>query len=207
MRDWLAGARRGVDLPLREAARGRDVRRRADVPRDVGVHDRRRLRAEHDDPQRVRAEHGLRDGARAASSRSARSSRRTWAATRRSRTATSSAAGTERRCVAEVTLTEEAVRRVLRTTVDDLLELVVGGDARRGRVRDAVGRVHAGDGDRRDLRRDGAGPGHGRHQLDGARHREARRGRAERRDPAARASRSARSAAGRPSPTPAPGSG
>ena len=54
-----------VDLPLREAARGRDARRRPDVPRHVGVHDRRRLRAEHDDPQRVRAEHGLRHGARA----------------------------------------------------------------------------------------------------------------------------------------------
>ena len=29
MREWLAGQRRRVDLPLREAARGRDLRRRA----------------------------------------------------------------------------------------------------------------------------------------------------------------------------------
>jgi hypothetical protein len=41
-------ARRGVGLPVREAARGRDVRRGADLPRDVGLHDRRCLRAEWD---------------------------------------------------------------------------------------------------------------------------------------------------------------
>ena len=44
-----------------------------------------------------------------------------------------------------------------------------GRDARRDRVRHAVGGLHAGLGDRRDLRRYGSGPGHGRDELDGAR--------------------------------------
>src|ERR687886_1869496 len=50
-----------VELAPREAARGGNARGRADVPRAVGVHDGRRGRREHDDAQRIRAEHGLRD--------------------------------------------------------------------------------------------------------------------------------------------------
>ena len=61
MRGWLASQRRPVALALRAAARGEDARRRPDVPRALALDDRRRGRAEHDDPQRVRAEHGLRD--------------------------------------------------------------------------------------------------------------------------------------------------
>ena len=101
-------ARRG-DAPLARGARGgrgslRHAKLREVETHVVGpmchvlwaIHDRRRLRAEHDDPQRLRTEHGLRDGARAGEAASARSSRRTWAATRSRRTATSSAAGTAR---------------------------------------------------------------------------------------------------------------
>ena len=62
-----AGVARGVGRPdalaPRAAARGEDARRRADVPRALGLDDRRRGRAEHDDPQRLRAEHGVRDAA------------------------------------------------------------------------------------------------------------------------------------------------
>ena len=47
----------------------------------------------------------------------------------------------------------------------------MGGDARRRRLRDAVGRVHPSLGDRGDLRLHGPGPRDGRHELDGARHR------------------------------------
>ena len=106
----------------------------------------------------------------------------------------------------EVTLTDDAVRRVLRTTVDDLLELSFAGHARGGRVRDAVGRLHARVGDRRDLRGHRSGPRHGRDELDGARNRPARRGRASTARCGCRASRSARSAAGRRSRTRARGS-
>ena len=49
----------------------------------------------------------------------------------------------------------------------------MGGHARRSRERHAVGRVHAGVGDRGDLHRDGAGHRHGRDELDGARNRPA----------------------------------
>ncbi len=65
LRVWLAESRRPVPLASREAARGHDARRRADVPRPLGVDDRRRRRPEHDDAQQLRAEHGLRHGARA----------------------------------------------------------------------------------------------------------------------------------------------
>ena len=47
---------------------------------------------------------------------------------------------------------------------------LVGGHARRGRERHAVGRLHARLGDRRGLRRDRPGSRHGRDELDGARH-------------------------------------
>ena len=47
---------------------------------------------------------------------------------------------------------------------------LLGRHARRGRVRHAVGRVHARVRGRRRLRRHRPGPRHGRHQLDGARH-------------------------------------
>ena len=73
--------------------------------------------------------------------------------------------------LAETTLTEDAVRRVLRTSLDDLPGAGLGGHARRGRLRHAVGGLHARLGDRRDLRRHGPGPRHGRDELDGARQR------------------------------------
>ena len=82
----------------------------------------------------------------------------------------------------------------------------VGGHARRGRVRDAVGRLHSRVGGRGGLRRHRPGPRHGRDELDGARHRPPRRGRAPGRRSACRGSRSAPSAAARPFPTRAPGS-
>ena len=63
----------------------------------------------------------------------------------------------------------------------------VGRHARRRRVRDAVGRVHARVGDRRGLRGDRAGHRHGRHELDGARNRPARRRRLPLLDPLPRA--------------------
>ena len=92
--------------------------------------------------------------------------------------------------IAECTLTEEAIRRVLRTTPEDLLDARLRRDARRRRLRDAVGRVHAGDGDRRDLHRDRPGHRHGRDELDGPRHRRAASRAASRRS-ACPASRSA----------------
>ena len=52
---------------------------------------------------------------------------------------------------------------------------VLGRDARCGRVRHAVGCLHARVGGRRDLRGDGPGSRDGRDELDGARHRPARR--------------------------------
>src|SRR4029450_7466293 len=82
--------------------------------------------------------------------------------------------------IAEALLTDEAIRRVLRTTREDLVDLAWGGThggggaARRGRVGDAVGGVHARIGCRGDLRGDGPGSRHGRHELDGARRRPAR---------------------------------
>ena len=60
--------------------------------------------------------------------------------------------------LAEATLTEEAVRRVLRTTVDDLLELSCVGTHGAVASGHAVGRLHARVGDRRGLRRNGPGP-------------------------------------------------
>ena len=97
-------------------------------------------------------------------------------------------------------------RRVLRTTVDDLLELSWAGT--HGAVASGMQSVAftPAIGDRGDLRRDRAGPRHGRDELDGARHRPPR----SRAGCTARSgcpgSRSGRSAAGRRSPTRAPGS-
>ena len=83
---------------------------------------------------------------------------------------------------------------------------LVGGHARRGRERHAVGRVHARVGDRRGLRGDGPGSRHGRHELDGARHRRGASRAACRRRSASAGSRSAPSAAARPCRRPATGS-
>ena len=69
--------------------------------------------------------------------------------------------------IAEVTLTEAAIERVLRTTRRRSRGSRLGRDARRRRLRDAVGRVHAGVGDRGRLRRDGPGSRPRRHELDG----------------------------------------
>ena len=83
-------------VALRRPARGEDARRRADVPRALALDDGRRGRAEHDDAQRVRAEHGVRAAERAGGDRARRCSRRTWAATR-SRRSSSSSPATARR--------------------------------------------------------------------------------------------------------------
>ena len=58
--------------------------------------------------------------------------------------------------IAEATLTDEALARVLRTTAGGSRSALVGRHARRRRLGHAVGRVHAGVGDRRGLRRDRA---------------------------------------------------
>ena len=71
--------------------------------------------------------------------------------------------------IAEATLTEEAVRRVLKTSARGPGRAGVRRDARRGRLRDAVGRLHARDRDRRALHRDRPGHRHGRDELDGPR--------------------------------------
>ena len=63
LRSFLAALGRSLAVEAGEAPRGEDARRRADVPRALGLDDRRRVRAEHDDPQQLRAEHGLRDAA------------------------------------------------------------------------------------------------------------------------------------------------
>ncbi len=108
--------------------------------------------------------------------------------------------------IAECTLTEDAIRRVLRTTIDDLLELSWAGT--HGAVASgmqsvaftpatAIAAIFAATG--QDLGMVG-------HELDGARHGPAGRGRAQLRDPAARPRGRPPSAAARPSPTPAPGS-
>ena len=69
LRAFLVRARRPLAVEAGEAARGEDARRRPDVPRPLGVDDRRRVRAEHDDPEQLRPEHGLRDAAGAAEAR------------------------------------------------------------------------------------------------------------------------------------------
>ena len=70
--------------------------------------------------------------------------------------------------LAETTLTEDAVRRVLRTGARRPAGARLGGNPRGDRLRDAVGRLHPRLGDRRDLRGHRPGPRHGRHELDGA---------------------------------------
>ncbi len=99
--------------------------------------------------------------------------------------------------LAEAFLSDEQIRRVLRTTAADLEALSWAGTHGVGRERHAVGRVHARVGDRRDLRRDRPGSRHGRHELDGARHRRGASRAGCRRRSASAASRSARSAAAR----------
>ena len=198
-------ARRPVALEAGEAARGEDARRRADVPRPLGLDDRRRVRAEHDDPQQLRAEHGLRDaaGAGEAGARDPRGEhgRRQEAVVRvlpvRARQDGARRGDARRRDRAPRAADDR--RRPARA--------LVGGDARRGRVRDAVRRVHPRLRDRGDLRLHRPGSRHGRDELDGARH-------APTAPPtagctlrsASPGSRSGRSAAARPSPTRATGS-
>ena len=92
--------------------------------------------------------------------------------------------------IAETTLTEAAIERVLRTTRRRPRGARLGRDARRRRLRDAVGRVHAGLGDRGGLRGDRPGSRARRHELDGARDRAACRGRPPRRRSASPGSRS-----------------
>ena len=88
--------------------------------------------------------------------------------------------------IAEVTLTEAAVRRNLRTTPEDLGALAFAGHARRDRLGHAVLRLHAGHHRRRALHRDRPGHRHGRDELDGARDGRGRRRRLPLLDPHAR---------------------
>ncbi len=198
-------ARRPVPVPPREAARGRDARRRPDVPRPLELDDRRCLRAEHDDPQLLRAEHGLRDGAgageAAAGDPRGQHGRRQEALApllraRRSREDGHRRGDAHRGGGAPQPAHDARGPRRAR----------LRRDARRDRLRDAVRRVHAGHDRGGALHRDRPGHRHGRDELDGPRHRRGRRRRLPLLDPHARASRSAPSAAGRRSPTPAPGS-
>ena len=119
-----------ADIPelsrLRGPARGEDARRRPDVPRPLALHDRRRGRAEHDDPQRVRAEHGV----RAAAGAGARSSATMLEANMGGDKKPSFEffqSGHGKTVIAETTLTDEAIRRVLRTTAADLEALAWAG--------------------------------------------------------------------------------
>ena len=102
--------------------------------------------------------------------------------------------------IAECTLTEEAVRRVLEDHAGRPRRPRLRRHARRRRVRDAVGRVHAGDRNRSALHRHGPGRRHGRHELDGARDGATRWTAACTRRSGSRASRWRPSAAARPSP-------
>ena len=85
--------------------------------------------------------------------------------------------------LAEAFLSDEQIRRVLRTTAEDLEALSWAGHARVGRERDAVRGVHPRLGDCRGLRGHGPGSRDGRHELDGTRHGAPRRGRAPGDDP------------------------
>ena len=71
--------------------------------------------------------------------------------------------------IAETTLTEAAIERVLRTHGSRPRGARLGRDARRRRVGDAVGRVHSGVGGRGGLRGHQSGPRARRHELDGPR--------------------------------------
>ena len=75
--------------------------------------------------------------------------------------------------LAEAFLSDEQIRRVLRTTAEDLEALSWAGT--HGSVASGMQSVAFTPGlrDRRDLRRDRPGPRHGRDELDGARHRRA----------------------------------
>ena len=87
--------------------------------------------------------------------------------------------------IAETTLTDDAIRRVLRTTPEDVLELAWIGTHGAVASGHAVRRLHAGHGDRGAVHRDRAGHRDGRDELDGPRRRAARRRRSQRVDPAA----------------------
>ena len=86
-----------------------------------------------------------------------------------------SSPATGRRCSPRRFSRDEQIRRVLRTTADDLEALSWAGTHGSVASGHAVGRVHARLGGGRDLRGDRPGSRHGRHELDGARHRAARR--------------------------------
>ena len=205
MRD---GSSRSDDPTLSRHARLREVKTHVVGPMCHvlwALDDRRRRRAEHDDAQRLRAEHGLRDAARAGQARARVSSRRTWAATRSRRTSTSQS-GHGKTVIAEAFLSDDRLGAGAAHDRRRSRGALLGRDARRGRLRDAVGRLHAGDRDRGRVRGDRAGSRHGRDLVDGPRHRPPRRGRAAGRRSASRASRSGRSAAARRFPPPATGS-
>ena len=166
------------DPTLSKRAKLREVKTHVvglDVPCAVGLDDRRRVRAEHDDPQQLRAEHGLRApaGAREAGAGDPRGEhgRRQEAVVRvlPVRARQDGARGGDARRGDGPARAADDRRRPARA--------LVGGHARRRRLRDAVGRVHACFGDRRDLRLHRPGPRDGRHELDGARNGPPHRGR------------------------------
>ena len=203
---WLDGDRRPVRLAARAAARGR---RRTSSARCATCSGAGRP-ATPCGPNMMtrnslRAEHGLRARARAGDDR-ARDPRGEHGRRQEAVVRVLPARGHGKTVLAEATLTDDAVRRVLRTTIDDLLELSWAGT--HGAVASGMQSVAFTPGvrDRGAVRRDRAGPRDGRHELDGARHRPARRGRAQRARSGSPGSRSGRSAAARRSPTRARGS-
>ena len=184
LREWLESARGSIALEVGEVARGPHPRRRPDVSCALALDDRRRSWREHDDAQLVPAEHGLRARALAGSDRAldARGEHG-----RRQEALVPVLPGGSRQ---DGDRRGDAHRRrgAARAAHDDRrpARARLGRDARGGRVRDAVGRVHARLRDRGDLRRNRPGPRDDRDELDGARRRPSRRGRPERLDPAPR---------------------
>ena len=156
-------------VALREAARDRDARRRPGVPRDVRVHDRRRGRAEHGHAQLVRAERVVRPRALAGASSARSVLEGNMGGDKKPSHRYFERGGHGKTVIAECTLTEEAIRRVLRTNDRRPARPGLRRHARRRRVGHAVGRVHARDGDRGDVHRDRPGRRHGRDELDVAR--------------------------------------
>ena len=142
MQAWLERSDDAEPLPPRPAARGAHPRRRADVPHALGLDDRGRGRAEHDHPQRLRAQHGLRHAARApASPQRAILEANMGGDKKPSHEYFHSGHG--KTVLAEAFLPDERIGRVLHTTRRRPRGALLGRHARRGRLGHAVGRLHA----------------------------------------------------------------
>jgi len=123
-REWLEAS---TDASLSKRAKRRVSRRTSSVRCATcsGSGRRRRRWAEHDDAQLLRPEHGLRDaGAPVKPERAI--SKRTWAATRKP-SAEYFQSGHGKTVLAEAFLSDEQIRRVLRTTAEDLEALSWAG--------------------------------------------------------------------------------